>query len=55
MFNGEHGFVLQGMQGNQASSLGKAEVSWFFLSFGGNLGYILEFGGDGHSKLVFVR
>ena len=29
-------------QGNQASSRGKGEVSWFFSSCGGNLGYILE-------------
>ena len=30
------------MHGNQASSRGEAEVSWFFPSCGGNLGYILE-------------
>ena len=55
MFDGEHGIVLHGMQGNRASSLGEAEVSWFLSSFGGNQGYILEFGRDGHSKLVFVQ
>ena len=30
------------MQGNRASSLGEGEVSWFFSSCDGNLGYILE-------------
>ena len=30
------------MQGNLASSLSEGEVSWFFSSCGGNLGYILE-------------
>ena len=30
------------MQGNQASSRGEGEVSWFFSSYGRNLGYILE-------------
>ena len=30
------------MQGNRASSLSEWEVSWFFLSCGGNLGNILE-------------
>ena len=30
------------MQGNRASSLSEVKVSWFFSSFGGNLGYILE-------------
>ena len=29
-------------QGNQASSRGKGEVSWFFSSCGGNLGYVLK-------------
>ena len=42
MFDGEHGKTLHAMQGNRASSRGKGEVSWFFSSCGGNLGYILE-------------
>ena len=42
MFYGEHGIALHGMQGNQASSCCGWEVSWFFSSCGGNLGYILE-------------
>ena len=33
---------MHAMQGNRASSLSKREVSWFFSSCGGNLGYILE-------------
>ena len=43
MFDGEHGIALHAMQGNLASSQGKGEVLHFFSSWGGNLGYILEF------------
>ena len=42
LFDVEHGIALRTMQGNQASSLGEGEVSWFFLSCCGNLGYIPE-------------
>ena len=42
MFDGEHRIALHAMQWNRASSLGEGEVSWFFSSCGGNLGYILE-------------
>ena len=42
MFDGEHGNAPQAMQENQTSSCGKGEVSVFFPSCGGNLGYILE-------------
>ena len=42
MFDWEHGIALLAMQGNQASSLAKGEVSWFFSNCGGNLWYILE-------------
>ena len=42
MFDWEHGISLHAMQGNRAASHGKGEVSWFFSSYGGNLGYILE-------------
>ena len=55
MFDGEHGIALQAMQGNWASSHGNGEVSWFFSSCSGKLGYILESGGDGLYKLVFVQ
>ena len=30
------------MHGNWATSCGEVDVSWFFSSYGGNLGYILE-------------
>ena len=30
------------MLGNRASSVSEREVSWFFSSCGGNLGYVLE-------------
>ena len=55
MFDGEHGIALNAMQGNQASSHGEGEVSWFFLSCGGNLGTFSSYGGGGHLKLVFVQ
>ena len=42
MFDREHGIGLPTMQGNQASSRGEGEVSWFFSSCGGNLKYILK-------------
>ena len=42
MIDGIHGMALHAMQGNRASSRGEREVSWFFSSSGGNLGYILE-------------
>ena len=42
MFDWEHGIAAQTMQGNWASSLSEEEVSCFFSSCGGNLGYILE-------------
>ena len=38
----EQGIALHAMQGNRASSLSEREVSWFFSSCGGNLGYVLE-------------
>ena len=41
MFDWENGIALNAMQGNRASSLGKAEVSWFFSICGRNLRYIL--------------
>ena len=33
---------MHAMQGNWASSLTVGDVSWYFSSCGGNLGYILE-------------
>ena len=42
MFYVEYGIALRAMQGNQASSRGEGQVSWFFSSCGGNLEYILE-------------
>ena len=33
---------IKAMQGNRASSLSDREVSWYFSSLGGNLGYILQ-------------
>ena len=42
MFDWEEEIALHSIQGNQASSCGKGEVSWVFSSSGRNLGYILE-------------
>ena len=55
VFNGEHGLALHAMQGNRASSRGEGEVSWFFLSCGGNLGYVLELRRGWLFKLVLVQ
>ena len=42
MFDVEHGIALHAMQGNRASSLGEWEVSWFFSSYGRDLGYKIK-------------
>ena len=42
LFDWEQGIALHAMQGNWASSLSEGEVSWFFSSCSGNVGYILE-------------
>ena len=42
LFDWEQGIALHALQGNRASSLSEGEVSWFFSSCGGNLGYIPE-------------
>ena len=42
LFDWEQVIALHAMQGNWTSSLSEGEVSWFFSSYGGNLGYILE-------------
>ena len=42
LFNLVQGIALHAMHGNRASCISKGEVSWFFSSCGGNLGYILE-------------
>ena len=36
-----HGMAMHAVQWNRASSRGEGEFSWFFLSCGGNVGYIL--------------
>ena len=42
VFDGEQVTALQTMQGNRASLHSEGEVSCFFSSCGGNLGYTLE-------------
>ena len=42
MFDWEQGIALHAMKGNRSSSLSEQEVSWFFSSCGGNLGYVLK-------------
>ena len=41
MLDWEQEIALHTMQGNRASSLSERELSWFFSSCGGNLGYVL--------------
>ena len=48
LFDWIQGIALHARQGNRASSLSKAEVSWFFSSCGGNLGYISSYGRGSH-------
>ena len=55
MFVWENTIALHAMQENRASSRGEGEVSWVFSSCGRNLGYIIEYGEDVHSKLEFVQ
>ena len=55
MFDVEHGIALHAMQGNQASSHGEGEVSWFFSSCTRNLGIFLSYDRDGPSEFVFVQ
>ena len=42
LFDGEYGVALLPVQENQASSPDEGEISWFFSSCGGNLGFPLE-------------
>ena len=42
VFDWEQGISLHAMQGNRASTISEGEVSWFFSSCFGYLGYILE-------------
>ena len=42
LFDWEQGIALHAMQGTQASSFSDQEVSRFFSSCGGNMGYVLE-------------
>ena len=42
LFDCEQGIALHAVQENRASSLSEQQVSWFSLSCGGNLGYVLE-------------
>ena len=42
LFDLKQGIALYEMQGYWASSLSEQEVTWFFWSCGGNVGYVLE-------------
>ena len=42
MFDWEHGIAVHAMQWNPSSSLAEGEVSCYFSSCVGNLGYIFE-------------
>ena len=55
VFDWDHGIALHAMHGNRALSLGECEVSWFFLTCGGNWVIFSSYVGEGHSKLVFVQ
>ena len=53
VFDWEHGIAVHTMQRNRASSGGQGEVSCFFSSCGGNLGYIIELAGMILQSLCF--
>ena len=55
VFEWEHGIALHAMKGNRASFPSEGDVSYDFSSCGRNLGYNLEYSGDGHLKLHFVQ
>ena len=42
MFDWEQAIALHAMQGNRATTFSERQVSWFFSSCGGNVGYIRE-------------
>ena len=54
LLDGEHGIALHAMHGNQASSRGVGDVSYFFSSCSGNQGIFSSYGGDDPPKLVLV-
>ena len=54
VFDWENTIALDTMQGNRASSRREGKVSYVFSCCGRLLGYILEYGGDAHSKREFV-
>ena len=55
MFNFEYDIALHEMQENHASSPRERYLSWDFSSCGRNVGCILNYSGDGLSKLHFVQ
>ena len=55
MFDGEHGIALHTMQGNRALSRGVGKSHGFARVAAGTSGIFSSYGGDGHSKLVFVQ
>ena len=55
VFDKELGLALQAMQANPASAHCEAEVSWFFLSCGGNLGNVFKLQRDDPAKFVLVQ
>ena len=42
MLDEEHGTALHAVQGNRPSTRSTGDISWFFSSCGGIMGYILE-------------
>ena len=55
LFDWEQGIPLHAMQRNRASSQSEREVSWFFSSYGGNLGYVLALGRGEPLNILFVQ
>ena len=55
MFDMEHRIALQAMQVNWASSRGEGKSHGLSRVEAGTWGFLLSYGGDGPSKLVFVQ
>ena len=55
MFDWENAIAQDTKPENRASSRSEGKVSWVFSTCIWNLGYILDSGGDVHSKLDFVQ
>ena len=55
MFDGEHGIALHAMQGNRPHLASRRKSHGFSQLAAETWGIFSSYGGDGHSKLMFVQ